>query len=296
MSSSASPTILTYAGGIAGVVEAIAIQPLEFIKVRFQLNTGSNASIVQTTRDVIAEGGFLRLYRGLLPELCGMFPTRSAMYAGNEMAKRILLSFQGGEEGSTKKETMGIAGMAGFMSGIAEAVVANPFQIIKVRLQSKEHLGKYSNSFDCVKTVLREEGIAAFSIGIQATIIRNSIWNGVYFTTMFCIKEKTFLLSTNDQSRLQSTIFSLFTGFIAGVTATAFNAPFDVLKSRIQGQCPKNVQYTSTLDAFIKIGRREGISGLYKGFTPKAMRMGIGGAVAVTTFEAVCEIARGLEL
>lgn len=295
MSSTASPTILTYAGGIAGIIEAIAIQPLEFIKVRFQLNTGYNASILQTTRDVIAEGGFLRLYRGLLPELCGMFPTRSAMYAGNEMSKRILLSYQASEEGAIKKETMGIAGMAGFMSGIAEAIVANPFQIIKVRLQSKEHLGRYSNSFDCVKTVLREEGLAAFAIGIQATMLRNSIWNGVYFTAIFCMKESKTLSSTKDQSRLQSTMYSLCTGFIGGVTATSFNAPFDVLKSRLQGQCPKSAQYTSTLDAMIKIGKTEGISGLYKGFTPKAMRMGIGGAVAVTTFEAVCEIARGLE-
>ena len=144
--------------------------------------------------------------------------------------------------------------------------------------------------------MLREEGLAAFAIGIQATMLRNSIWNGVYFTTMFCIKENNILSSTKDPSRLQSTIYSLFTGFIGGVTATAFNAPFDVLKSRIQGQCPNNPQYTSTLDAMSRIGKTEGIAGLYKGFTPKAMRMGIGGAVAVTTFEAVCEIAKGLEL
>ena len=288
MSSTASATTLTYAGGIAGVVEAIAIQPLEFIKVRFQLNTGANSSIFHTARDVIAEGGMLRLYRGLLPELCGMFPTRSCMYASNEMAKRILMK----QSDSNSEETVVIAGTAGFMSGIAEAIVANPFQIIKVRLQSKEHLGRYNNSFDCVQTVLRQEGLSAFTIGMQATILRNSIWNGVYFATMFTIKGQQFV-SVDESSKLQSTIYSLLTGFIGGVTATAFNAPFDVLKSRIQGQCPQNVQYTSTFDALVKIGKAEGVLGLYKGFTPKAMRMGIGGAVAVTTFEAVCQIANG---
>lgn len=290
MSSTASPKTLTYAGGIAGVVEAIAIQPLEFIKVRFQLNTGANTSILTAARDVVREGGVLRLYRGLLPELCGMFPTRSVMYASNEMAKRALLS-----QGKDGKETVVVAGAAGFLSGIAEALVANPFQIIKVRLQSKEHLGRYRNSFDCIKTVIREEGITAFTIGLQATCFRNSIWNGVYFATMFSIKEQQ-LVPINQHSKLQSTVYSLVTGFIGGVTATAFNAPFDVLKSRIQGQCPQNVQYKSTFDAFVKISRTEGVAGLYKGFTPKAMRMGIGGAVAVTTFEAVCKIAKGLDL
>jgi solute carrier family 25 2-oxodicarboxylate transporter 21 len=290
MSSTASPTTLTYAGGIAGVVEAITIQPLEFIKVRFQLNTGANGSILRGVRDVIAEGGFFRLYRGLLPELTGMFPTRSAMYASNEMAKRVLLNSQ-----ERTEETALIAGTAGFMSGIAEAVVANPFQIIKVRLNSKQHLGRYKNSFDCVKTVLREEGIVAFAIGLQSTMLRNSIWNGVYFTTMFCIKERQFL-SGKDQSKLQSTLSSLLTGFLGGVTATVFNAPFDVLKSRIQGQDHKNVKYNSTLDALDKIAKTEGVMGLYKGFAPKALRMGIGGAVAVTTFEAVCKIAKGFDL
>lgn len=292
MSSTASPTTLTYAGGIAGVVEAFAIQPLEFIKVRFQLNSGANTSIITAARDVVAEGGVLRLYRGLLPELCGMFPTRSVMYSSNELAKRVLMNRN---DGADVKESVAIAGTAGFISGIAEAIVANPFQIIKVRLQSKEHLGRYSNTFDCVQTVLREEGISAFAIGVQATILRNSIWNGVYFATMFCIKEHR-PISMAESSKFQSTIYSLLTGFVGGVTATAFNAPFDVLKSRIQGQCPHNVQYTSTYDAFMKIGRAEGVAGLYKGFKPKAMRMGIGGAVAVTTFEAVCEIAKGFDL
>ena len=286
MSSTASPTTLTYAGGIAGIVEAIVIQPLEFIKVRFQLNTGANSSILTAARDVVAEGGVLRLYRGLLPELCGMFPTRSVMYASNEMAKRALLN-----QGIANEETVMIAGTSGFLSGIAEATIANPFQIIKVRLQSKEHLGRYSNTLDCVQTVIREEGILAFAIGIKATILRNSIWNGVYFATIFCIKDQK-MVSVDNLSNFQSTCYSLLTGFIGGVTATSFNAPFDVLKSRIQGQCPQNAQYKSTFDALIKIGKSEGVAGLYKGFTPKAMRMGIGGAVAVTTFEAVCEIAK----
>eukprot|EP00984_Skeletonema_dohrnii_P025004 scaffold14146_cov88-Skeletonema_dohrnii-CCMP3373.AAC.1 len=78
--------------------------------------------------------------------------------------------------------------------------------------------------------------------------------------------------------------------------ATMCNAPFDVVKSRIQAQCPssKSMEYTSTIQALMKIGRTEGLTALYKGFQPKALRMGIGGAVAVTAFEAVCEIAHSL--
>ncbi|KAL7467086.1 hypothetical protein ACHAXS_007355 [Conticribra weissflogii] len=277
MSSNASPTVLAWAGGIAGVVEAIAVQPLELIKVRFQLNTGKNNTILSCARDIIAEGGVMRFYRGLLPELVGMFPTRSTMYASNEIAKRFLLRDGG-------KETAILVGAAGGFSGIAEAVIVTPFQVIKIRLQSKDHLGRYKNSFDCVTKIFREEGIRAFGIGMPATMYRNSVWNAVYFSSMFLMKE-TFPVPK--QSKVKATTYSLVTGFIGGVTATMCNAPFDVIKSRMQGQCPSSVQYSSTFQTLMVIGNTEGFSGLYKGFTPKAIRMGAGGAVAVTAFEAV---------
>jgi solute carrier family 25 2-oxodicarboxylate transporter 21 len=73
----------------------------------------------------------------------------------------------------------------------------------------------------------------------------------------------------------------LVTGFIGGVMATMCNAPFDVVKSRIQAQCPNNIEYTSIIQALTKIGRTEGPAELYKGFQPKALRMGIGGAVDI---------------
>jgi len=239
-----------------------------------------------------------RLYRGLLPELAGMAPTRSAMYGSNEMAKRFLLRENDG------KDTAIISGVAGAFSGMAEAIVTTPFQVVKVRLLSKEHLGRYQNSFDCVVKVLRDEGLVAFTTGLSATIFRNSVWNGVYFTTIKCIKDA---FPAPRDSKLAAMMHSLSTGFVAGVMATMCNAPFDVAKSRIQAQLtptaasgvagrnPTTIQYTSTLQTLMTIGRTEGLGALYKGFTPKAIRMGLGGAVAVTAFEGVCEMAKDFQ-
>ena len=289
MSSSASHSILAWAGGIAGAIEAIVVQPLELIKVRFQLNHGNNGSIISTAQEIIAEGGGARLYRGLIPELCGMFPTRSVMYSSNEMAKRMLLGDS--RSGEKKEETTPVVALSGAFSGVAEAVVVTPFQVVKVRLQAKEHLGRYTNSFDCIRKLFREEGLVVFSNGMPATIGRNSIFNAVFFTVMYKIKGVS---PAPRDSKFKATIHSFVTGFIGGVMATMCNAPFDVIKSRIQAQCPNNVEYTSTIQALTKIGRTEGPAALYKGFQPKALRMGIGGAVAVTAFEAVCELAHSL--
>jgi hypothetical protein len=67
------------AGAIAGFVEAVAVHPLDMIKTRHQLNAGVNETIAQSVRSLLREGGARRLYRGLVPELIGMTPTRSAM-------------------------------------------------------------------------------------------------------------------------------------------------------------------------------------------------------------------------
>jgi hypothetical protein len=61
------------------MVEAAVVHPLDMIKTRHQLNAQRNESIAATARGLIQEGGLARLYRGLLPELLGMMPTRSAM-------------------------------------------------------------------------------------------------------------------------------------------------------------------------------------------------------------------------
>lgn len=306
MSSSASSTILACAGGIAGAIEAVLIQPLELIKVRFQLNHGQNGSIISCAKEILSEGSAAglagttnsiqvsRLFRGLLPELCGMFPTRSVMYSSNELAKRLLLGNTGTEEEHIKEESTSIIALSGAFSGVAEAAVVTPFQVVKVRLQAKEHLGKYTNSLDCVQKLWREEGILAFSNGLSATIGRNSVFNCVYFTVMYQIKQQ---IPPPQDSKVKATMYSLVSGFIGGVMATMCNAPFDVVKSRIQAQCANShsIEYTSTIQALVRIGRTEGVTALYKGFTPKALRMGIGGAVAVTAFEAVCEIAHSFE-
>lgn len=89
---------------------------------------------------------------------------------------------------------------------------------------------------------------------------------------------------------LEGNLQTFVSGFIGAVFATCFNAPFDVVKSRYQSQMyqpgipPK---YRGVWQSLGIIYREEGINSCYKGFRPKALRMGLGGAVAMVTFEAI---------
>lgn len=156
-------------------------------------------------------------------------------------------------------------------------------------MQAKEHLGRFSNSWDCLQKTLKLEGPSALYVGLGPTLWRNCVWNTVYFATMH--KLKTFF--PKSESKLTEMGKTLLTGFAGAIFATCFNAPFDVVKSRFQSQIKASdgvVKYRNTWQSLTLIYKEEGISSVYKGFKPKAIRMGLGGAVAMATFELVAAI------
>lgn len=59
-----------------------------------------------------------------------------------------------------------MATLSGAGGGIAEAFTVTPFQVIKVRLQSREHLQHYKNSLNCLRLILKEEGPRALMNGL----------------------------------------------------------------------------------------------------------------------------------
>lgn len=103
------------------------VQPIDMVTVRQQINQGKHESILETARGVFKEGGVLRFYRGMAPELIGMIPKSSAMFASYEMAKNYFNRKYG--------ESSAVAALAGLMSGVPEAITVQPFQLVKIRLQ-----------------------------------------------------------------------------------------------------------------------------------------------------------------
>lgn len=96
--------------------------------------------------------------------------------------------------------------------------------------------------------VLADEGLLAFTTGMGPTCWRNCVWNGVYFGLMHevrkpCEAAMLCLVTHSDGPQVKGALptpatrwgdllQSLVVGFFAGIIATGFNAPFDVVKSR----------------------------------------------------------------
>ena len=200
------------------------------IKTRHQLNPLKNESVYRSMILLYKEGGVTRFYRGMTAEVIGIVPKSSGMYGGYEFVKRRLdsylypdLDFNGPSSKSVMLPCFS-AYVAGFASGIPESLIVTPTQVIKVRLQAKEHLGRYSGPVDCCQQLIKNEGFRAFYIGLTPTLFRNCIWNTVYFGSMFWLKQRM----PTPESKVIDVCQTLVSGFVGAVFATCWNAPFDV--------------------------------------------------------------------
>lgn len=88
-------------------------------------------------------------------------------------------------------------------------------------------------------------------------------------------------------------------GGLSGGLGPTVNNPLDVVKTRLQkqrvveGQTPK---YTGIMQALPVIAREEGISALWKGLSPRLMRIMPGQAITFMTYEAVSSRISHLEI
>ena len=161
------------AGAAVGLIECAVCQPFDMVKTRHHLSSQAQ-SVASSLRAIHAEGGFFRFYRGALPEFAGMVPKSAAMYSSYEGARQLLLAH-------TSLDEVAASFAAGAASGPFEAAVVQPFQVlcrrtsrglletsawtcpppvpsqvVKVRMQTKEYVGRYAGSLDCAARETRD--------------------------------------------------------------------------------------------------------------------------------------------
>jgi len=153
-----------FAGGVAGMVAAAIVYPLEVVKTMLTLYPDECSSIPEALRKVFRTGGIGALYRGLGPTLVAMFPYVGVEFMVYEtLKKRWEAAF--GPAGTVALLLLGALG------GAAAQASAHPLDVIRRRMQmqtmNKRKGGKddvktserpYSNMFTGLYRVGKDEG------------------------------------------------------------------------------------------------------------------------------------------
>jgi solute carrier family 25 iron transporter 28/37 len=86
------------------------------------------------------------------------------------------------------------AGSAGAIASVAHDCIMTPMDMCKQRLQ----LGYYKGTFDCLRTVVKEEGVRALYVSLPTTLIMNIPYGIVMVASNESLKK--VLNPTNEQN------------------------------------------------------------------------------------------------
>ena len=114
-------------------------------------------------------------------------------------------------------------------------------------------------------SIVKGEGVSGLYQGVTPNILgAGSAW-GFYF--LFYNAFKSSLQGGNRHQQL-SAASHLLAASTSGVVTLTLTNPIWVIKTRLCLQPASGSKYSGFLDALVKIGRQEGLRGLYSGFVP----------------------------
>jgi solute carrier family 25 carnitine/acylcarnitine transporter 20/29 len=230
------------------------------------------------------------LIKGTAVPLLGIGACVSIQFSAIEAMKRY---YKSKKSDPSQLLTSSELFVSGAVSGIANTIVATPVEHIRIRLQVQSAGDKlYNGPIHCIKTIYKNHGIAGLYKGQAITTLRESLGFGFYFLAYEYLVQDS-IKRNGFKSRADLPTWQVITfGAAAGYALWIPLFPVDVIKSKIQtdGFSGPSRKYAGSLDCLRHIIRQNGISGLYKGFTPCLLRAAPVNAATFVAFEAAMKL------
>jgi len=161
-----------FAGGIAGMVAAVIVYPLEVVKTLRTVYPDQCKGIKDAAAMAFKFGGISGLYAGVMPTLVAMFPYVGVEFMVYETLKRRWELLIGGVAGT------GALLLLGAIAGAAAQACAHPLDVVRRRMQMQGMQGnfassgaakvppRYSNLFSGLYRITKDEGFHVLFKGL----------------------------------------------------------------------------------------------------------------------------------
>lgn len=144
----------------------------------------------------------------------------------------------------------------------------------------------YKSVSQGLRHIWQVEGVRGLFSGCTATILRDAPYSGIYLM-FYSQGKKTVKTVYGDE---QSTYAHFFCGINAGLLASIFTHPADVIKTQMQLYPSR---YKGTMHCVTVMFSQYGYAGFFRGITPRCLRRTLISALSWTLFE---EIMKQLKL
>eukprot|EP01090_Pellita_catalonica_P011916 TRINITY_DN2475_c0_g1_i1.p1 TRINITY_DN2475_c0_g1~~TRINITY_DN2475_c0_g1_i1.p1 ORF type:complete len:261 (+),score=27.34 TRINITY_DN2475_c0_g1_i1:3-785(+) len=171
-----NPWQLMLSGSAAGLFQAAATFPLEFIRTRLSLSAGIEGSesykgIIDCAVKVTRREGIRGLYKGLGPTMVSGTPYVGLQMTAYELVKRFLGKVSGCED----HLPLPLSLTAGASAGIFAQTITFPGDTVRRRMITNGAGGKprlYKNSLQCLISVIKIEGWTHLYSGLKTNVVR----------------------------------------------------------------------------------------------------------------------------
>ncbi|CAE6529279.1 unnamed protein product [Rhizoctonia solani] len=248
------------------------------IKVRqqLQIDGSTSRSFFSVAKGMIRSEGALSLMSGVSASVLreGIYATiRLGTY---EVHKDFLYELS---NGALTREGIPLKALSGLMSGAIGASIANPTDLIKIRMQAHHNppVPEYSSIISSLRCVYKEGGgtlfggLRALWRGTSATVTRGAIITVAQIGSYDHFKQTIKSRRLMDEGMPLHLTSSLFAGVFRCVQPGC-QSELDVIKVRMMNDHER--MYRGVSDCIIRTLRKEGPLAYYKGFGMCWIRLG----------------------
>ncbi|KAJ4365630.1 carrier protein ymc1 [Neocucurbitaria cava] len=187
------------------------------------------------------------------------------------------------EQGGLKRTLKDL--FAGAVGGVAQVLLGQPFDIVKVRLQTTS---QYTGALDAATKIYQNEGALAFYKGTLTPLIGIGACVSVQFGGFHYARRAFEARNTAKTGSPQLSYAQYYAaGAFAGIANTVLSSPIEHIRIRLQTQPHgANRLYAGPIDCVRKLSAHQGVlGGVYRGTAVTFLREAQAYGVWFTTFE-----------
>ncbi|KAF5336943.1 hypothetical protein D9611_002885 [Ephemerocybe angulata] len=293
------------AGLGAGVVTTLCMNPLDLLKIKFQVNTGKQPGSIGkqmwlSLKNIQQTQGWKGLYRGIGPNIAGNASSWGLYFLFYNMLKK---QASGGD--ITKSLTATEYLICSAEASAVTAVLTNPFWLVRVRMfaTAADSPNAYRGLWDGLSTIVKQEGWKGLTRGTMLALV--GVGNGaLQFVAYEKMKtwgferkrrraERAGIPYDQNTAKLSNLSYSAMS-ISSKLIALSATYPYQVIRSRIQNNAPsqQQIQFPDIPTTIKKTWAHEGIKGFYRGLGTSLVRVLPGTCVTFVVYENLAWLLR----
>jgi len=273
-------------GGVSAAVSKTAAAPIERVKLLIQnqdemIKSGRLSEpykgIVDCSRRVVSEEGFLAFWRGNTANVIRYFPTQALNFAFKDQFKRMF-GFNKNRDGYWKWFAGNLA--SGGAAGACSLAFVYSLDYARTRLANDNKSAKKGGSrqfnglIDVYRKTLATDGIQGLYRGFVISCVGIVVYRGLYFGLYDSLKP-VLLVGTLSNNFLASFLL----GWSITIGAGLASYPIDTIRRRMMMTSGEATKYKSSMHAGAEIVKKEGVKSLFKGAGANILRAVAGAGV-----------------